>query len=75
MGVHVQQHVPQRWKVLVAGRLEGDRPWPGRPLTRRPLLEGVEVEVGEADVPSLDPLGVLEAAPPDLLSDCHRRAH
>ena len=65
VGVHAEQHVPERGQV--GGGAERDVPGPGRPLARQRGFQGVEVETGERDVPPLHPLGIVETAALDLV--------
>ena len=62
VGVHPEQHVAQRRQPRLVGGPECHRPRPGRASPTVPLLEGVEVEPGEHDVPALHPRSVDEAA-------------
>jgi len=65
VGIHAEQHVPQGRQP---GRgAERDVPGTRRPPARHGGLQGLQVQVGEGDVPPLDPLGVGEAAALDLL--------
>jgi hypothetical protein len=62
--VHAEQHMPERGQ---AGRgAERDHPGPRQPAARLAPFQGVQVQVGEHDVPSLDPRGVGESAAADF---------
>src|SRR5262249_62073391 len=49
------------------GTIERDVPWPRGAASRQRVLESIQVQVGERDVPLLYPLGVGEAAALELL--------
>src|SRR5215218_2294367 len=68
VGVHAEQDVAQgRQAVRTSAGPEGDRPRFGRAPAGLGVLDGVQLEVGEGDVPALDPGRVAEPAPLQLL--------
>jgi hypothetical protein len=70
--VHAEQDMAERGQ---AGRgVKRDVPGPCRAASRQRGLEGVQVQVGERDVPPLHPLGVSEAATPQFPGYGCRRA-
>src|ERR1019366_419564 len=64
VGVHAQQHVPERREV--GGGAERDVPRPGWPPARHRGFQGIQVQLREGDIPPLDPLRVDEAAALDV---------
>src|ERR1035437_1848287 len=64
VGVHAQQHVPERREV--GGGAERDVPRPGWPPARHRGFQGIQVQLREGDIPPLDPLLVAGAAAVDV---------
>ena len=75
MRVHAQQHVSQRRHGgPLGGGVEGDAPRLGDRVAGEVRVQGVEVQLGEDDVPALQPGAVGEPTPVDLLRHGPRRA-
>jgi len=67
VGVHAEQDVAQRRQVVAVAGAEGDRPRLGRAPASPGVVDRVQVEAGEGDVPALDPRRVPEPAPGQLV--------
>jgi hypothetical protein len=72
VGVDAEKHQTQCRQV--GWRVEGEPPRAGRVAARQMRVECGEVELGELDVPPLDPLRVLEQPLVDGGPDGRRRA-